>query len=241
MSSKRPNKLIKAWQCALPSDFGNLFSFELDGALQRVCKYVLEDAVVDFLVAEASNIRIVSVVLGADAKESVFQPILQIELGKDTFYSPFQLVKSKTEEQFNALVNDEEINPTIAELFILHWQSLTNGELINAFEGLAADKIDSTPKEKTAKIIYSHQKIQRVRKYTYLAEETKVMLQNLANFNQPTLSLCLGSGLKVPNFHPYSFRPILNIAESSKKRAMGGGPSENYDTSIPCPPVCGPF
>lgn len=230
--------LTRRWLCTLPANFGNLFSFELKGKLQRVCKFSLDSKTINYLIREKSEVSTVSILMGVSDDNQTFQPILELKFNneKKSVYALFKLIKKPSNSQ---LVNREEINPNISELFTLHWQSLTNAELIDAFEGLVADKVDIVSGKETAKIAYSHQKLQRVRKYIYTNEETKAMLNDLAASNNPSFDLCLGSGLKVPNFHPFSFRPIINIKKTSKSKSQEGGSSgDSYDTSKPCPPIC---
>lgn len=252
MSQKKVAAATKRWARALPASFGNLFSFvnSKEEALQRISHYLLyEDAIKYLCKIKAEDISNITILMGVSEDEQAFQPILKINRTKrKPKYFSFQLDQQPTSTFNNFFASKQELNSEIAELFILHWQSLTNSNLINAFEGLTADKVETHEKHKVGTILQNHQQLRRVRKYIYTQVESQAMLRDIAAVNNPTISLYLGSGLTLPDFHPFSFRPIIDIkginksstkSNSFSKSLAGSGSNNYYDTSKPCPPFCG--
>lgn len=273
-TEKVVKQLTTEWKSTLPTNIGNLFSYEYQEAIRRIERYDLAKGDIKTILtlntikkgkkASTSNIKNITILMGKgeyqvskSTKKSgpdnqLFQPILEINLHtpiqqkKVTYHFLLSPVfKALPLQMFFQVQQKEDLSPRVAELFILNWQSLTDTALMNAFEGLAGDSmsIDNSSGLEHAEITFGRQRLRRVNKYIYSAEETQAILDNIADLTKPSLSLYLGSGLEVPDFHPFSFRPIIHILDQENKIANtpgGGGGSNYYDTSRPCPPACPP-
>lgn len=191
---------------------------------------------------------------------NIFKPVLEVVLKEvvDDKYTYYFDLKPLDEIFALPIVNpssktNQEISPKVAELFILKWQSLTEGELIRAFEGLAANSATMNSKgEEKGEVIFSGQRLRRVEKYTFDDVETKAVIEKLKeHFKEESEEVAffvnLGAGLIVPNFHPFNFRPIIKIlaTEKSNSRARKEKGVDTdlpisyfFDTSKPCPPFC---
>lgn len=254
-------ELTKRWQRALPKNMGNIFSYESkEGTIQRIDKYGLaKKFILDIIKmnkGEEQNINTISILMGIGELDleneiedpgpdkHIFQPILAINFcnSKKAYYFTLKPILEPTiQAMFFEVDKKEDLNPRIAELFMLNWQSLTDNALMNAFEGLTGDNINFNKSGlEHAEITFGRQKLRRVTKYVYTPKETQAILADLED--STALFLHLGSGLEVPDFHPFSFRPIIEIErETIEESAAGGGNggSNYYDTSRPCPPFCG--
>jgi len=158
ISKKQADKLSKRWTSALTRNLGNLFSYEQEGAIQRIDKYVLNEKfitkILDTYGGKKGNIQNISILMGLGEYDAykpntdpspdkhLFQPILEVKL-KDsykkeaTFYFTLcPIFESSYLNMCSKIIEREEINAKIAELFVLNWHSLTDNELMNAFEGL---------------------------------------------------------------------------------------------------------
>lgn len=255
MTMKKVKKSCKKWRNALTSDLDNFFTYEKDDHIHRIDRYELEKDAIKFILNNKEKIENISVLMGVGKtmhykknKKSrldnqIFQPILKTYFKEDTqiTHHHFSTKPSLKPTDVNLIRSDGELDPIVAKLFLLNWQSLTESELINAFEGLVGKKISSEEETEKVEITFGQQKIHRVNEYIFTKEETKGILDNLnAVKERPYFAIALGSGLKVPNFHPFSFRPVINIKEVTKGSLGDDSGSNYYDTSRPCPPICPP-
>lgn len=152
--------------------------------------------------------------------------------------------------------NDTIIPFSLAKLYADQWNRCAPNDLISAFHA----PID-VPVSGTSQTI---KESQRVRHYTYLADDT-ASLREIITANQSTLEVdqlyvYLGSGDPNPEYdHPFSFRPILRLVMKPKDTGTkmsglnlaipphvkftnldgGGGGSTTLDFAKPCPTFCG--
>ena len=192
---------------------------------------------------------------------SIFLPILLVELktsyeGNLYYYFPTDPVnkifnlnesiakRTKIHNALNPGDAAQRLSPKVAELFIVNWQSLGDTELISSFDCLSPDgtiEIKSgNPSDPD--IVFSEQKLLRVKQYNYDEMETKAIFDNLNQSKQNKFFISLGAGLSVADYHPFNFRPIIRIEQPIPKNRLADDEDlpEYYDTSRPCPPWCKP-
>lgn len=188
----------------------------------------------------------------------VFQPILEVSLSNSIapvkVLLHFFLESVKQPFVLSAANNSfkNQISPQVAELFILNWQCLTTDGVINAFAGITAEKIINESDTTLGEIQLGTRKLRRVTHYTFSNIESLSILKNLKKslayqheFDPTRFHLHLGTGLIVPDFHPFNFRPIIKITSPIDHDDSLVEPEDLfeaifYDTSRPCPPFCDP-
>lgn len=148
----------------------------------------------------------------------------------------------QSESEGESYKSDSEISIKIAELFILNWQSLSDTEIINAFQAVTPDKI-STVSNGVADLVdiqFGAQQMRRVKSYHFDEDGTLGIISNLrsateTNSASTSFRLHMGTGLQVENFYPFNFRPVIEInGEASNSTDF----SNYFNTSRPCPPFC---
>lgn len=201
----------------------------------------------------------------SEPTNDIFLPLLMVSLkeavdGKTIYYFPldpesetFTINYGKNLSSANSkepLTEIQQISPKVAELFILKWQALLDIEIINSFEGLAADSVYINNKgDETAEISFSSQKLRRVNSFTFDNIETEAIIKEIENALDASKNVGffvnLGAGLVVADFHPFNFRPIIRIETTDNTASIdsegGNEDSTNvkyFDTSRPCPPFC---
>lgn len=118
----------------------------------------------------------------------------------------------------------DEIPSEGALLFLMGWLETAYEDIANAFDGLNS---------KT-------NQVQRVRYYTFSADESGKILEFLKQDPSNTkLYLYLGKTIAVSD-HPMEFRPVVEVRIEATTNAIngGGGGSHFFDFANPCPPIC---
>ncbi len=266
------------WQHCLPINIGNLFTYKTQTGTRRYDTYHLADTHLRHIINDlnytgsdgVNNVETLAIVMGVkkttfddlalrvELEGTHFVPILEVVLkqafnGKKTFYFAMEAIRDFFKDPAIPFIvsSDGEISPVVAELFILKWLSLTNVEVINAFNGLAANCVSTTADgvEERGTIIFSSQKLSRVVQYTFSTQETESIINVIKEGfaidpGQTSFYVHLGAGLEVPDFHPFNFRPIIGIVVEADdptpdRRSQVAVPGVTYfDTSKPCPPFC---
>ncbi len=262
------DKMMLEWRKTLPLHIGDLFTHETKTGIERYDTYQLDHDFVNFIVTvldkkpKKENIQTIAVIMGKRKQEGeeregtrpthhIFSPVLEVFLkekyqGKKKYF--FYLEPNDERFSFSkiAVEADQRLSPKVAELFILKWQILEDGALINAFEGLVAEIIPPKRNEgEVGEVRFGGQKLRRVKKYTFDIPETRAIINNIIQFNNPEqvgFHINLGAGLTVPDFHPFNFRPIIRISPPKENSTLLEEDSNTsfYDTSRPCPPFCDP-
>lgn len=114
----------------------------------------------------------------------------------------------------------DEIPSEGALLFVMGWLETAYQDISTAFDGLN---------------MVTNQ-VQRVRYYTYSADESGRIIELLKNNTNSKLYLYLGKTIPV-TAHPMGFRPVLEVRIDDSAGAGGGG-SHFFDFANPCPPAC---
>ena len=263
------DELMANWRKCFPSELGNLFFHKAKDKIERYDTYELDNDSILKIVNELNeggpsggNVKSLSVLMGKGQPSNnkkgasngnlndIFRPILKVIL--------FEPVNNRREYFFILSEEDttykligpimhsdhkKEISPKIAELFILKWQSLTDGEIINAFDCQVADKTVSEPTDNEG-ILFGTQKLRRVNLYRFDYNQTQSIISRLrgllGEYEKISFFVNLGAGLTIADIHPFNFRPIIRILASNDKRSSKAGDTTTnfYDTSKPCPPFC---
>ncbi|MDF1696000.1 MAG: hypothetical protein P1U56_09220 [Saprospiraceae bacterium] len=254
------DKLRLQWQKCLSTELNNLFSRETPNGVQRTLNYRLNPTFVPLIkklnaYKNGNNVKTISIVLGNgtdgedESNVNQFVPLLQVILEKSMnkqkvyyFYlEPIDLFHHLgiANNTVHSTINqNEELSPKVAQLFMLKWESLSNQDIVEAFECLAPEDYASTGSN-SSETFFSPPALKRVRQYNFDVDETNRIFMELNSVSKADFVLSMGAGLTVPNYHPFSFRPIIRVIKYSNAKSLVDPSTAYFDTSRPCPPFCG--
>ena len=227
-------KEIANWQQTLPNNLPVAFTaYDANkGQTDRVSSYVLDHSSLQGLIDSApEKLRLhLGLASGADFTSIPSTPYAQFYLeGLNPGSGSAVTVQMNWEPDPPFLKSGftgpdsgvDEIPSEGALLFVMGWLETAYQDISTAFDGLN---------------MLTNQ-VQRVRYYTYSADESGRIIELLKSNTNSKLYLYLGKTIPV-TAHPMGFRPVLEVRIDDGSLAGGGGGSHFFDFANPCPPAC---
>lgn len=234
----------RSWKHFPPSLISDLFYYKDDkGEQQRYYSFILSEEDTNILRSlDPENISAIRFFLACAYTDSIytFNPwigILYKNETEDEFLFELQLVDASALPIWYQGI----ITPGTADLFRLKWLEIGAEKINYAFAGKTFKKFGDQTRDDPDSLLPTNQ---RVKFYHFGKDDVHDIINNLQNTSK-RFYLHLGAGLQVDIFHPYNFRPVIEVGRlryitpGSEDITLDGDDDDNYyERAQPCPPYC---